>query len=136
MAHPAPSLKQLAWSQDALEALLPSVEASPWGALDSPGEVLGNAHLFEHTLEGQRVLIVTRPEQCAHGVRCDIVGLRSLGDRFNAAALDASLLRIAREGYSAQLIAMNTKHQHIVRRCEALGWTRTGFVVIKPVSLQ
>jgi hypothetical protein len=136
MAAAAESLSQQQWTQDALDALLPSVEASPWGALESAGEVLGNAHLFEHVHGRERVLIVARPVKCDHGTRCDIVGLRSLGDRFTAAALDRSLVRIAREGYGADVLAMNTRHEHLVRSCQAQGWTRTGFIVIKPVNLQ
>jgi len=128
-------ITQLQWDGEALQAMLPSVEASPWGGLESPREVLGGSWLFEFREGRQQVLVAARPVRCEHGMRLDVVGMRSLGERFHAATLDAAFMGVAR-AVGADLIAMNTKHEHIVRACERQGWTCSGHVVIKPVRLQ
>lgn len=132
----AASLIAREWDAEALQLLQPSVDATPWGPLDDAADMFRGAYLFEHRHQAERVLVAVAPVPCAHGVRLIVSGLRSLGDRFTAAPLCASLDRLGREVFHAQVLAMCTRHPHVMAAVQRNGWTRTGGVAVKPLGLQ
>lgn len=123
------------WTADHVAALLPSVDASPWGPLESAGDVLGGSYLFDFTQAGAHALLAVRPVRLALGTRLDVVGLVSLGDRMQSGALDAALCDIAGRLGAAQ-VAMCTKHQHVAQQCARHGWMQTGVVMTKGLYVQ
>lgn len=123
------------WTADHVRALLPSVEASPWGPLEGPADVLQGAYLFEHRDGGAHALIAVKPVALALGQRLDVVGLVSLGDRLRGASLDASMVAIAR-ALGVQQLAMCTNQKHVAHQCARHGWTETGVVMTKGLYVQ
>lgn len=114
---------------------MPSVEASPWGPLASALDVLNGSFLFEFEQGGAHALIALRPNQFAHGVRLDVVGLVSTGNRIPVGALDAALLGVARE-FGAQQLAMCTMRPHVERQALRTGWKKTGVVMTKKLYVE
>lgn len=123
------------WTAEHVRALQPSVDASPWGPLESPGDVLGGAYLFEFEQGGAHALLAVRPVPLALGLRLDVVGLVSLGDRLRSADFDAALCGIASRLGAAQ-VALCTKHEHVARQCARHGWSQTGVVMTKGLYVQ
>ncbi len=109
---------------------MPSVEASPWGPLEGPGDVLGGSFLFEFEQGRARALLAVRPVALQLGARLDVVGLVSLGERMHSGAIDAAACDIARQ-MGAQQLAMCTQQDHVARQCARHGWTQTGVVMTK-----
>lgn len=114
-----------------------SADASPWSLVEGFGNALNGAHLF-HIEQGRaRVLLAVRGVQLEHGRMLDVVGMRSLGERFRAAELAPVVEQIARTRYEGvDLMTMVTRHPHLVRACERQGWTAVATVVNKPLRLQ
>lgn len=123
------------WTLEHVQALQPSVDANPWGPLASAGDVLGGSFLFEIEQGGAHALMALRPNAFAHGVRLDVVGLVSTGDRLQAAPLDAALLGLARQ-FGAQQLAMCTMRAHVERQCLRSGWQKTGVVMTKKLYVE
>ena len=111
-------------------AFTPSVEASPWGPLEGHADILTGAHLVEFSKDRQHALAAVRTVPLLHGVRLDVVGLVSDGDRLTLATLGDALEHVAHQ-LGAQQLAMCTKHQHLVRACIRHGWAATGTVLTK-----
>lgn len=118
------------WGTSDVLAFTPSVEASPWGPLEGHADVLTGAHLVEFTKGRQHALIAARRLELTHGVRLDVVGLVSDGDRLQAHDLDAALHTVALQ-LGAHQLAMCTKHRHIINSCTRYGWQITGTVMTK-----
>lgn len=123
------------WTVDHVAALQPSVAASPWGPLASAGDVLGGAFLFEFEQGGAHALVALRPNNFAHGMRLDVVGLVSTGDRLPVGALDVALLGVARQ-FGADQLAMCTMRPHVERQALRSGWKKTGTVMVKNLYVQ
>jgi len=135
MVSPAQVTPVTAWTADHVRALLPSVDASPWGPLEGPGDALGGAFLFEFEQGRAHALVAVRPVSLALGVRLDVVGLVSDGERMRSGALDAAVCGIAQQ-LGAQQVAMCTKHEHVARQCARHGWQQTGVVMTKGLYVQ
>ncbi|HEX7890296.1 MAG TPA: hypothetical protein VF522_13125 [Ramlibacter sp.] len=114
----------------------PSAEASPWALVEGFKNCLGNAHLFEIGIEGQRVLIALRGSELEGGRLLDVVGMRSLGDRARPHQVLPVIEALARQVYQADLLSMCTRHPHLVRACVREGWTDVARIVNKPLRLQ
>lgn len=123
------------WTPEHVAALLPSVEASPWGPLEGPGDVLGGSYLFEFEQGRVHALMAVRPVRLQLGNRLDVVGLVSLGDRMPSGAIDAMACQAA-QALGAQQLAMCTKHEHVVRQSARHGWVQTGVVMTKGLYVQ
>lgn len=123
------------WTPEHVAALLPSVEASPWGPLEGPGDVLGGSFLFEFEQGRVHALMAVRPVRLQLGNRLDVVGLVSLGDRMPSGAIDAMACDVARQ-LGAQQLAMCTKQDHVARQCARHGWVQTGVVMTKGLYVQ
>jgi len=123
------------WTLDDLHALQPSVDASPWGPLASAADVLAGSFLFEFEQGGAHALIALRPNQFAHGVRLDVVGLVSTGDRLPVGALDVALLGIAGQ-FGADQLAMCTARPHVERQALRSGWQKTGVVMTRKLYVE
>jgi hypothetical protein len=132
---PAQKVNPARWDQDRIAALQPSVDASPWGPLEDARDVFFGAHLYEFTRGREHALLAVRPVDLAHGRRLDVVGLVSLADRLNAAAMVGTLEALAHQ-HGAQQLAMCTKHAHLVKQCTRLGWSVTGQVLTKGLHVQ
>lgn len=122
-----------AWTPAHVEAFADSVNASPFG-MAGPVDVLAGSFLYEFSDGPHRAFLAARPLTFASGKRLDVVGLVSLGERLQPAALDAALMEIA-NAHGAQAVAMCTKWPHIARACARAGWTYTGHVMNKKVTL-
>ena len=123
------------WAPEHVLALMPSVQASPWGPLEGPGDVLGGSFLFEFEQGGAHALLAVRPVQLQLGVRLDVVGLVSTGDRMQSGAIDAAACDIARQ-LGAQQLAMCTQRNHVAQQCARHGWTESGVVMTKGLYVQ
>jgi len=122
----------LEWTRAMVDALAPSVAASPW-PLEGPADVLVGSKLFELTHAGSHLLMAVRPVTLAGGLRLDVVGLVSDGDRMQSAAIDAAVEYVARE-FGCSALAMCTISQHLEKTCARNGWKKTGVVMAKGVG--
>lgn len=118
------------WTADDVLAFGPSVNASPWGPLEGHVDVLTGAHLIEFTKGRQHALAAVRRLELVHGVRLDVVGLVSDGDRLGAGDFLGALDGIALQ-MGAHQLAMCTRHPHLIKSCTRYGWNATGTVVTK-----
>lgn len=118
------------WDAERIAALQPSVDAGPWGPFEDARDQFYGASLYEYVRGRELALLAVRPERLAHGTRLDVVGLVSLADRLNSAAVVASLEGLAAE-HGAQQLAMCTRRAHLVKSCTRLGWNVTGQVLTK-----
>ena len=125
----------LEWDLQRVRAMVPSVDASPWGPLESAGDVLAGSFLYEFGQGGARALVAVRPVSLAHGRRLDVVGLVSLGDRMRSGELSAAVCEIGR-GFGAVQVAMCTKHEHVARQCARHGWEQTGVVMTRAINVE
>lgn len=119
------------WTPADVQAFRPSVDASPWG-LEGLRDVLQGAYLFEFEQGGSRALLALSPVMREHGLRLDVVGLVSTGDRMRSGELDAAVCDVARQ-WGARMVAMCTPHEHVAKQCERHGWKKTGVVMTKEV---
>lgn len=126
----AAQVKRMVWEPSHVVDMLPTVQASPFGPLEGPLDVLGDSCLYELTEGAGRALIAVKPVTMAHGRRLDVVGLESLGDRLRAATVAQALDDLAARHHADQL-AMCTNHAHIVKGASRHGWTISGLVLIK-----
>ena len=128
---------QLPWDAEAVEAMRPSVDASPWAGIDGLADALGQAHLWEMRAGRRRALVAVRGLQCEHGRVLDVVGLRSLGDRLDARELCATIEQLARQSYPAiDLLSMVTRHPHVLRGAQRNGWAPVATVATKYLRVQ
>lgn len=135
MVSPAKVTPVRDWTADHVAALMPSVQASPWGPLEGPADVLGGAFLFEFEQGGAHALLAVRPVRLQLGVRLDVVGLVSTGDRMQSGAMDAAACDIARQ-LGAQQLAMCTQRNHVAQQSARHGWVETGVVMTKGLYVQ
>lgn len=123
-------MTRMGWDESSVLSLMPSVHASPWGPLEGPFDVLGNACLYELTEGRGRALVAVRPVDLQHGRRLDVVGLVSTGDRLSAATVARALDDMAAMHHADQL-AMCTQRAHIVKGASLHGWGISGLVMTK-----
>lgn len=130
-------LTQLPWDQDLIDAMAPSVAASPWSLVDGVADALGGSHLFQIEQGRVRVLLAMRGTTREGGRVLEVVGMRSLGERARPDVLWPAVERLARDAYGTpDLLSMCTRHEHLVRMCERAGWARSGFIVNKAMRVQ
>lgn len=130
----AEKITAIDWTADRLHTLQPVIEANPYGPLATAHDVFFGAHLFEFEHGRQHALIAVRPVDYSQGRRLDIVGLRSDGERLDAAALNRAVMGVAMQ-FGADLMAMSTQLPHVVRSCARHGWMTTGAVMLKVVKI-
>lgn len=128
-----PALIPATLDGDTLRQLTLAADASPWG-LDDPVGLFTGVHLYDYAHAGQHALVALRPVDTAHGRRLEVVGLVSDGDRLQGAGVVAALDEAAR-AYGAQVLAMCTRHGHVLRALERGGWRQTGAVAIKTMGV-
>ncbi|HEX7742851.1 MAG TPA: hypothetical protein VF442_10545 [Sphingobium sp.] len=129
-------MKQIPWDDQARELMQPSADASPWAMVEGFENAMHGAHLWQIDQGGACVLLALRGVQLAHGRLLDVVGMRSVGDRFQAAQLGPVVEGIARTFYEGvDLLSMCTRHAHLVRACERQGWAAVAQIVNKPLRL-
>ena len=117
--------------------MAPSAAASPYSVVESFGDALRDAHLFEIEQGASRVLLAVRGTQLANGRLLEVVGMRSLGERARAADLLPVIEQLARDAYErVDLLSMCTRHPHLVRACERQGWHAVASIVNKPLRMQ
>jgi len=122
----------LNWGPELVDELQPSISMNPW-RYGTALEVLNGCHAFELENGSQRVLVAVRPVQRQGGVRLDVVGLVSTGDRFESAKVFDGLDHIANL-FSADQIAMATAVPHIARQCQRAGWLDAGVLMTKQIG--
>lgn len=123
-------LTPLQWTPEHVEAFTASVAANPYGPLESAGEVLHGAYLFEFSHRAQRALLAVRPVALSGGMRLDVVGLHGEGQRFQAAAIDGAVEALGRARGAAAL-SMTTMHAGLAAAAKRQGWQQTGVVMTK-----
>ncbi len=127
MVRPTALIRKV-WTVGDVRTFGPSVSANPWGALEDGRDVLLDSQLFDYVRGGAHALIAARRVRCAHGLRADIVGLVSDGDRLTSDDVrDASFGMALAMG--ADVLAMTTLRPHLARVCERAGWSITGQVL-------
>lgn len=126
---------QLPWDAEALEAFAPSVQAGAWAAVDDHASALGGAQLWQYKDGPVDVLLAIRPVRTNQGLVCDVVGMRSLGQRVPAVEFGRAMDDLAKHAYGADMLSMSTRHPHMVRGCVRAGWTAVATVVVKPLKV-
>lgn len=125
------------WTDEVRELMAPSAQASPWALVSGFMDVMRDAHLWRIQQGRSDVLLAVRGTERSYGRLMEVVGLRSLGDRFRADELVPVVETLVRTAYDrTDLISMCTRHPHLVRACERQGWTAVASIVNKPLSLQ
>jgi hypothetical protein len=117
-----------------MEAMRPSVDASPWAGVEGVQDNLGGSQLWEYSHDGRRVLLAVRALQLEAGRVLEVTGMRSLGDRVQAAPLLAVLDYMGRDLYAADLLSMQTRRPHLVAGCVRNGWSEAARVVVKNLN--
>lgn len=121
---------RLAWDVSHVLELMPAVHANPFGPLEGPMDVLGNACLYEITQGRGRALVAVRPMDLQDGRRLDVVGLVSTGDRLSAATVAHALDDMAAL-HNADQLCMCTQRAHLVKGAARHGWAISGLIVTK-----
>lgn len=129
----AAQVDQKQWTPDDVRALMPSVLASPW-PLEGAADVLTGALLYEFQHGQSHALMAVRPVALAGGLRLDVVGLVSLGERMQGAAIDAAAVSVARAN-GCSVVAMCSQVPHVIKTSTRQGWKATGVVMCKGVGL-
>jgi hypothetical protein len=128
-------MTQRAWGAEECEAMQPCVQESPYAAIEGLRSCLGGSHLWDITHGNSRVLLAVRGTTLDNGRLLEVVGMRSLGERMDSAMLARCMDHLARQVYTADLLAMMTRHDHILRGCVRDGWTDVARVAIKTMKV-
>lgn len=137
MAAAETKVTQLQWTDEVRELMAASAQASPWALVSGFQDVMRDAHLWRLEQGGADVLLAVRGTERTYGRLMEVVGMRSLGERFRAADLGPAVETLVRTAYGrTDLLSMCTRHPHLVRACERTGWTAVAQIVNKPLSLQ
>jgi hypothetical protein len=70
------------WTVEHCRAFAPALDRNPYGCLEAPADILTGAYLYRFEHSAQSALIAAKPLRLAHGVRVEIVGMVSTGNRF------------------------------------------------------
>ncbi len=125
----------LAWSPELVERFAPSAARNPWGALESPREILQGSYIFEIEHGQQRALMAVRPVHIDDGsMRAEIAGFVSTGPLFHAAVMDRAAVLIAHQ-LGADVLGLSTQLPTMVKACQRQGWTTTGAILTKWVKV-
>lgn len=121
----------LNWTPELIEAFGPSVARNPWGALETPREVLCGSFCFQVEHGAQRALMAVRPVGMDDGTaRAEVVGLVSTGPLFHAKVMDRAAVLIAHQ-LGADVLGMSTQVPALARACQRHGWQTTGAILTK-----
>lgn len=119
------------WSPELVEQFAPSAARNPWGALETPREILAGSFIFEIEHGQQRALMAVRPVPIdAGGMRAEISGFVSSGPLFHAAAIDRAAVLIAHQ-LGADVLGLSTQVPALARACQRQGWMTTGAILTK-----
>lgn len=121
------------WDEDAVRAFYPVVDTNPWGPLENAGELLSGAFLAEYREGTRHALVAARPVQLSGGVRVEIVGLRSLGDRLPADLIAKEVVKLS-HALGGNLVAMSSRVPHILSTLNRHGWATTGALMVKALD--
>lgn len=124
---------EIPWTPDKLQAL--AAGSSAFGPLASIDEMMRGAILYHYDRAGESVLVAARPVHLAQGVRLDLVGLRSLGNRLAGRPFHTALDALALQ-HSADYLALCTNVPHVAKSCTKNGYAITGAVLTKKTGLQ
>jgi hypothetical protein len=127
-------LTPAAWTPDALEAMQPSVAASPFGRLKSAEQVLAGSHLFELQDGPACALASIRAEQHAHGIEFVITGIVNLGGTLMTARTFDAFEQLARAHQAHQLTFCTVHDQLAHAAVRRSGFERTGYVLTKRLA--
>jgi hypothetical protein len=123
------------WDDETRELLQPCVALSPWSLVEPAESVFAGSAVWELATESARAVVAVRATAWQGGGRLlEVVGARSLGDRFRAEQLQ--VIEQLAKVYDVDLLSMTTRHPHLVRGCERAGWTSVASVVVKPMKVQ
>lgn len=128
-------MRLTAWDADALHTLQASAEKSPFGPLASPAEILHGSLLYEYCNRGQHALIAVKPLAFSGGVRLDVTGLVSDGDRLDGREFADAIDAVARQ-HDARIMALCTSVPHVAKTCLRNGWGISGTIMLKVLDKQ
>jgi hypothetical protein len=121
-------MQKAEWSSEAMRALARG--RSAFGPLASVEDITAGADLYEYRHGDSRAFVAVRPVYLSKGLRLDIVGLASVGQRLAAHEFHAAVDGLARD-YRADLLACCTTVAHVAKSCKNNGYTLTGAVLTK-----
>ena len=121
-------MRPATWNDEAFAAMQRA--SSPFGALACITEMMRGTDLFIYEADRQRALVAVRPVALAGGLRLDIVGLSSVGERQHGRAFQGGIDRLALD-YGADLLACCTNVPHVATSCTRNGYTLTGAILTK-----
>lgn len=127
------TLKLRPWDEDAVRAFYPVVETNPWGPLENAGELLAGSYLAEYRDGTRRCLVAARPVELSGGVRVEIVGIRSLGDRLPSDLIADEVVKLA-HALGGNMVAMSSRVPHILSTLHRHGWATTGALMVKTMD--
>lgn len=119
----------LDWDAALLAQFLPSVEANPWG-WGTPYEVLSGSIAYAIERGAQRAIIAVRPIERQQGLRLDITGMVSTGQRLCAPDVGRALDQIGAQ-FGARAIAMATLRPHLARAALRIGFVQAGVLMTR-----
>ena len=128
----AQKLKAIAWTPEAVAAFQSSCDASPFGPLLSPLELLHESYLHEYVKGNQAALVAIKRLVTSGGCRVHVQGLVNQDPR-NPISVRCLLSEIEASAvsYGADVMSMITQHKGLVTASVRLGGTITGAVVTK-----
>lgn len=118
------------WTPEHVEAFNVAAARNPWGALESPAEILAGCFLFEVQHGQQHALMAIRRQELSGGVRAEVAALASSGPFFHWKALDAATMMAAQQ-LGADVLGMSTQVPALARGCQRVGWVTTGAILTK-----
>lgn len=128
------SLKPRQWSIEATEAFEPVALASPWGPLQSTGELLHGCFLFEFEHRDQRALVAMSRARASGGTRVHVQGLVSLGAPLQMQPLMSQIEQTALD-MGGDVLTMLTRHHQMARLAPKWGAHIAGAAIAKHLKV-
>ena len=125
------TIKAIDWNPVIL-AMLYHPGLSPFGPLASADDIFGGCHLYLFENADQSAYVAVRPVALSAGIRLDLVGVKSTGQKMCGVAFGEAIDHLATL-HNAELIVMTTKLSKVAKKCIANGYEITGAVLSKKV---
>lgn len=124
-------LKPLTWTPDSVDAFGPVCHVNPFGAIQSPSELVHGCYLYEYRKGEQSALVALHRNQFSGGCRVHVQALQSLAPgriqtRHLMAAIEAQAFDMG-----ADVLTLATQHTGIAAAAGRWGAHISGVVVAK-----
>lgn len=132
---PVQTLKNTDWTKDAINAFAPVCDVNPFGAIQSPGELVHGCYLFEYQHGKQAALVALQRDQFSGGCRVHVQAVQTLDPRQHLQTRQI-MAAIEKTAFSmgADVLTMATQHKAIAAGASRWGGHISGVVLSKTLG--